>query len=419
MVTEEKSMSDRSETAQQVADRLHTARQSLGLGLAFLSRMDGTVQHLEVIDSVLPLSDGMTQPQETSFCQAIMDGTLPPVIADVMQFPAAMRLPATEQGIRSYISVPVRLSDGTVYGTFCGAGFTADPQLSDRDLALMEILAQAAAVVLEPEVHRRHRHADIENRLRPLINRGGPVVLLQPIVELATGRRVGTEALSRFPHEWHQPPDACFADAELIGERINLEIAALRRAAEYIPNVSGYIAMNISPATLFSPAGANFLAALPLQRIVLELSEHDPIDDYDALKAVLLPLRARGMRLAIDDVGAGFSSLRHIVATAPDIIKLDRSIVAGVADDSVLAVVVRAMVDLAGAVDAQVVAEGIETAADAVALSGLRVGLGQGWYFDRATTAADLRDTYGLPLPEPTHLVRVGTDATVSGPGFR
>ena len=283
----------------------------------------------------------------------------------------------------------------------------------------MQVLAQAAAVVIEPEIRRRRRHASIENRLRPLIDHGGPVVLLQPIVELATGHRVGTEALSRFPHQWHQPPDECFADAELIGERVNLEIAALRRAAEYIPNVSGYIAMNISPATLFSQAGLNFLKALPLQRIVLELSEHDPIDDYDALKAALLPLRAGGMRLAIDDVGAGFSSLRHIVATAPDIIKLDRSIVAGVADDSVLAVVVRAMVDLAGAVDAKVVAEGIEIAADAVALTDLRVGLGQGWYFDRATTAADLRDNYGSPLPEPAHLVQVGTDATVSGPGLR
>ena len=97
--------------------------------------MDGTVQHLEVIESLLPLSDGMTQVQETSLYRAIMDGVLPPVIADVTQFPQAMRLPAIEQGIRSFISVPVQLSDGTVYGTFCGAGFAADSQLTERDLA--------------------------------------------------------------------------------------------------------------------------------------------------------------------------------------------------------------------------------------------------------------------------------------------
>jgi EAL domain-containing protein (putative c-di-GMP-specific phosphodiesterase class I) len=389
-------MPDRSETAEQVADLLRTARRSLGLDLAFLSRMEGPVQHLEVVESVLPLADGMTQPRPTSLCQAIMDGVLPSVIPDVTRFPAAMRLPAVELGIRSFISVPVQLSDGTVYGTFCGAGLTADPRLAERDQALMQVLAHATAVIIEPDVHRRRRNAAIESRLRPLLDRGGPVVLLQPIVDLTGGRRVGAEALSRFPQEWDQPPDECFADAQLIGERETLEIAALRRAAAHLPAVAGYVAMNISPATLFSEDGRRFLDGLPLDRIVLELSEHDPIHDYERLKAVLAPLRARGMRLAIDDVGAGFSSLRHIVATAPDVIKIDRSIVSGVAGDAVLPVVVKALVELAGAVGADVVAEGIETEAEAVALTGLGVGLGQGWYFDAATTAEALRDQYAL-----------------------
>ena len=69
---------------------------------------------------------------------------------------------------------------------------------------------------------------------------------------------------------------------------------------------------------------------MPLDRVLLELSEHDPVEDYPALSSALDPLRAAGLRLAIDDVGAGFSSLRHIVLTAPDVIKLDRSVVAGV-----------------------------------------------------------------------------------------
>ena len=73
-----------------------------------------------------------------------------------------------------------------------------------------------------------------------------------------------------------------------------------------------------------------------MSRIVLELSEHDAVEDYAELVTVLKPLRAKGMRLAIDDVGAGFSSLRHIVLTSPDIIKIDRSIVDGVAQDAVL-----------------------------------------------------------------------------------
>jgi EAL domain-containing protein (putative c-di-GMP-specific phosphodiesterase class I) len=115
--------------------------------------------------------------------------------------------------------------------------------------------------------------------------------------------------------------------------------------------------------------------------------------------AVLAPLRARGMRLAIDDVGAGYSSLRHIVVTAPDVIKLDRSIVTGIGDDPVLTVVTRSLVDLAQAIGAQVVAEGVETEADATALGAAGVHLGQGWHFGAATTPAELRAEYPAPAP--------------------
>jgi EAL domain-containing protein (putative c-di-GMP-specific phosphodiesterase class I) len=387
----------RSEAEQQVGDLLHTAREALGLSLAFMTRMDGTTQHLEVIESSLPwvFRDGNTQPQETSFCQAIMEGRLPAVMPNVKDFPEAMKLPSARMPrIRSFVSVPVVLADGTVYGTFCAAGFAADKQLSKRDKALMEVLSRAASLIIEPGVRERARNAEIESRLRPVINGGGPVVLLQPIVDLASRRRVGTEALSRFPHQWRLPPDRCFADADLIGEREHLELLALRGAGAHLDRVSGYVAMNVSPATLFAPGCLDFLEHLPLDRVVLELSEHEPIEDYDALKAVLAPLRARGMRLAIDDVGAGFSSLRHIVVTAPDVIKLDRSIVTGLTDDPVLSVVVRALVDLARATGAQVVAEGVETEADATTLAALGAGLGQGWHFGRATPAEDLRDEY-------------------------
>jgi EAL domain-containing protein (putative c-di-GMP-specific phosphodiesterase class I) len=387
----------RTEAAQQVAELLRTARESLGLSLAFMTRMDGTTQHLEVVDSSIPwvFRDGGTQRQDTSFCQAIMDGRLPAVMPDVRNFPEAMKLPAARNPrIRSFVSVPMVLSDGTVYGTFCAAGFGADKALSKRDKALMEVLSRAASLIIEPGVQERARNAEIETRLRPVIDDGGPVVLLQPIVDLATRRRVGTEALSRFPQQWHLPPDRCFADADLIGERERLELLALERAGEYLDRVSGYVAMNVSPATLFTRDCLEFLDRLPLDRVVLELSEHEPIEDYDSLKAVLAPLRARGMRLAIDDVGAGFSSLRHIVVTAPDVIKLDRSIVTGLTDDPVLAVVVHSLVDLARATGAQVVAEGVETEEDAVTLARLGAGLGQGWHFGRATPADQLRDQY-------------------------
>ena len=385
----------RSEAEQQVADLLQTAKRSLGLSVAFLSRMDGTTQHLEVVESSVPFlfREGATQKQETTFCQAILDKKLPAVIPDVTAYPAAMKLPAAKlPRIRSYVSVPVVLSDGTMYGTFCAAGLTTDKGLTKRDKSLMQVLASAASVVIEPGVRDRARRAEIEARLRPVIEAGGPVVVLQPIIALSTGARVGAEALSRFPATWEKAPDVCFAEAHSVGLGDELELLALDRAAEHLTRVSGYVAMNVSPATLLTPACSKLLSRLPLDRILLELSEHDPVEDYAALTAVLDPLRGLGLQLAIDDVGAGFSSLRHIVLTAPDVIKLDRSIIDGVSADPVLRTLVRSLVDFGHGCDARVVAEGIETAADAATLLSLEVDYGQGWHYGRPGPPEQLSD---------------------------
>ena len=101
--------------------------------MAFLTRMDGTTQHLEVVESSVPFlfKEGVTQRQETTLCQAILDKKLPAVIPDLTEFPEAMKLPAARlPRIRSYVSVPVVLSDGTMYGTFCAAGLTSDKALT-------------------------------------------------------------------------------------------------------------------------------------------------------------------------------------------------------------------------------------------------------------------------------------------------
>lgn len=394
------SRSARSETDQKVAELLRTAKDSLGLSLTFLSRLDGTVQHLEVVESSIPFfRDGQTQPQATSLCQAILDGKLPSVIPNVAKLPEAKRLPAARfPRIRSYVSVPVSLSDGTLYGTFCAAGFTADNELSKRDRALMEVLASVAATIIEPSITERRRESAIRDRLEPVIESGGPHIVYQPIVALRDGARIGAEALSRFPAEWEQPPDVVFGEATSIGIGAELELLAVRRAVRALPEMTGYLSINFSPDVLLDPRCLELLAGLPGDRIVLELSEHDPVEDYEVLSAVLQPLRQQGMRLAIDDVGAGFSSLRHILLTTPDVIKLDRSIVAGVATDSVLRGLVHALVAFGHGAGATVVAEGIETPTDAAVLRDAGVDYGQGWYFARPGDLDQLADSYAMDI---------------------
>jgi EAL domain-containing protein (putative c-di-GMP-specific phosphodiesterase class I) len=388
----------RSDTDLKVAELLRTAKSSLGLSLTFLTRLDGEVQHLEVVESSIPFfHDGQTQPQATSLCQAILDGKLPSVIPNIAKIPEAKRLPAARfPRIRSYISVPVSLSDGTLYGTFCAAGFTADNDLTKRDKALMEVLASAAATIIEPGVQERRRDAAIRSRLQPIFDAGGPRIVLQPIVALADGARVGVEALSRFPAEWFQAPDEVFADAALIGDGLELEMLAVRRAADAFVGVSGYLSINFSAQTLLDVRCQDLLNSLPLERVVLELSEHDPVLDYRVLLEALAPLRRNGLRLAIDDVGAGFASLRHILLTSPDVIKLDRSIVAGASVDPILRRLVQSLTEFGHDAGATVVAEGVETRDDAVALRDAGVDYGQGWHFARPGSADQLEDSYQI-----------------------
>lgn len=404
----------RTDAEQQIADLLRTAKKSLRLSVAFLSRLDGTTQHLEVVESSVPFlfQEGVTQVQETTLCQAILDKKLPAVIPNLKDFPEAMKLPAARMPrIRSYVSVPVTLSDGTLYGTFCAAGLTSDKDLTKRDKALMDVLASAASVIIEPQVKEEGRRTGIEGRLLPLVAGGGPVVALQPIVDLATGVRVGAEALSRFPAAWEQAPDVVFADAHSVGLGDQLELLALRRAADLLADADGYVAMNVSPGTLLTPECAELLSELPLDRVLLELSEHDPVDDYDALAAALAPFRAAGLRLAIDDVGAGFSSLRHIVVTSPDVLKIDRSIVSGLDTDPVRTVLIRSLVDFARGLRARVVAEGVETAAEADALRALGVDYGQGWHFGRPAVPAPT-----VPAPTVAPAASHGRPAVVGVP---
>ena len=412
LVVEERHMDrDRPQAERQLAGLLAAARQKLGLSVAFLSRVDDTTRTVEHADSALPgFRAGWSGPRDGSHCAAVLDGRLPRLVTDAREHPEAVRLqPADLPQIRSHVSVPVVLSDGSVYGTFCTFGVATDPEVGPHHLALVEVLAEAAALVVEPQVLRERQEAVIADRLAPVLGGAGPTVVLQPIVDLRTGARTGAEALSRFPVEWNRTPDAVFAEAHTIGQGDRLELLALGRAASLLEQVSGYVSMNVSARTLLTPQCGELFARLPLDRIVLELSEHEQVEDYVSLRAALTPLRAAGMRLAIDDVGAGFSSLRHIVVTEPDVLKMDRSIVSGVDSDPILAKLAQSLVEFAHSFDICVIAEGVETAEEHTVLQALGVDGGQGWLFGRPGPADLLVDEgtrLAAPAPQPAVLGR-------------
>jgi EAL domain-containing protein (putative c-di-GMP-specific phosphodiesterase class I) len=120
----------------------------------------------------------------------------------------------------------------------------------------------------------------------------------------------------------------------------------------------------------------------------VELTEHQPVEDYSALGSQLDGLRSLGIRVAVDDVGSGFSSFRHVTRVNPDILKLDRTLVCGIDDDPVRQSLASAIVSFARDVGATVVSEGIESESELCCLKDLAVGCGQGFHLARPSLGA-------------------------------
>ncbi|HET8950003.1 MAG TPA: EAL domain-containing protein [Solirubrobacteraceae bacterium] len=233
----------------------------------------------------------------------------------------------------------------------------------------------------------RARREELAGRVRRLIGGEGLDVALQPIVDLASGEVVGAEALARFTDiDGHSiPTEDCFLDAHALDLGTELELAAIQLALESHDRLPEglYLAMNASPALLGGDELLVLLASHERRPLVVELTEHQAVEDYATLGRALDALREHGVRVAIDDVGSGFSSFRHVTRVNPEILKLDRSLVCGIDDDPVRQSLAAAIVAFAADVGAVVVSEGIESEAELSCLRGLAVGLGQGFFLGR------------------------------------
>lgn len=229
----------------------------------------------------------------------------------------------------------------------------------------------------------------IRERIDSTVQGGMILTAFQPIHELATGTITGVEALARFPSDDGRSPDHWFNEATSVGLGGELEFAALeaalRKSAKLPEHL--YVALNLSPETCLDPRLPGLLkrSGLAADRIVLELTERLAVDEYAPLLAALEPLRQHGLRIAVDDAGSGFASMRHILRLRPDIIKLDRSLIAGLDSDQGQRALGAAMVEFARQIGARIVAEGIETQAELKAVTQLGMTSGQGYFLGRPT----------------------------------
>ncbi|MBY3553252.1 EAL domain-containing protein [Modestobacter lapidis] len=256
--------------------------------------------------------------------------------------------------------------------------------------SLTDVTEQHTAAVAGAEARRARRAIIAE-----VVEQGGPEMVFQPIVELATGRVVGFEALARFPGPSRRGPDEWFADAAEVGLGVELELSAIRAALGQLDRLppGAHLSVNAGPATVACPALSDLLSGVQPCRVVLELTEHVGVDDYSQLAEALDRLRCLGLRLAVDDAGSGFASLRHILHLAPDVIKLDGALVTGLDGDPARRALAGALLAFGAEIGADVVAEGIESARESAVLQRLGCQLGQGHHLGRPRALP--------PAPEP------------------
>jgi EAL domain-containing protein (putative c-di-GMP-specific phosphodiesterase class I) len=253
------------------------------------------------------------------------------------------------------------------------------------------LTSEIAADVIGELSERLVRQKDEEKERATGISRieealdGGIEMVFQPVLDLQKEAVVGYEALARFLLTPRRTPDRWFAEAWAVGLGYELEVSALEAALDAgLPGGDGFLAVNLSPGALVDPRFLPFLdRSSELDRLVVEITEHAVVEDYELLNRSLGELRQRQVRVAVDDAGAGYASLRHVLILRPDFIKLDGSLITGIHADPAKRAVAVGMISSAHELGAEVVAEAIEQAEELSCVARLGANLGQGYHLGR------------------------------------
>lgn len=372
---------------------LEAIRTHLGMEVAYISEFRGEDSLFRAVDA--PGLEGVIKPGDSQklddiFCRHILAGRLPQVMPDAAKEPLAASLPIMRKvPIGAHLSVPIKLEDGQTYGMFCCLSRKPDPSLNERDLQMLRVVADMAAHEIQAEKRSERAREAQAARIREVLARESFRPVYQPIFDLTTRKVVGFETLCRFAGEPYRTPDVWFKEADAVGLGLALEAATIRkalRASERFPR-DLYLSVNTSPELLVSGQLPALLAGSQKRRVLIEITEHAAVADYALLGAALNQLRARGCEIAVDDAGAGYSSLQHIVLLKPDVIKLDMALTRGVDSDPSRRALISALLYFARETGASIIAEGIETEAEAEHLRALGIGKGQGYLLGRPMEA--------------------------------
>lgn len=362
-------------------------RERFGMDAAFVSEFtNGTrvFRYVDTATSDVPIRVGKFDALEESYCQLVVDGRLPEYIHDAHANPVAMSLAATtELPVGTHLSVPIRTQNGRLFGTLCCFSRAVRDDVKESDLALMRPLAEFVGALLEREDAENAESAAARARIEHVLRTGGPTMVFQPIVHIGSRVPAGYEALARFRDR--RGPDVWFREAWQVGLGSDLEVLAVANALKDFTasGLDGYVSVNLSPASLEFVETVDSLAVLASDRLVIEITEHAAVRDPRLLSDRLAEFRAGGGRLAIDDMGTGYSGLSHLIELSPDLIKLDRSLVTGIAPGNARHALVRSLVTFCCDVGTTIVAEGVETEEEDAILHDIGVPFAQGYLYAR------------------------------------
>lgn len=378
-----------------VAQVLRTVRKHLGMDVAFITHfraVDRVFEHVDA-EGVAPISQGQAMPLEDGYCLKIVRGELPELIPDTSVVPAAMAIPATrEMPIGSHLSVPIELSTGEVYGTLCCFSRLPNLTLGERDLRMIRALGEVLASRIDDGLIATRLERQAAEEIHEAMAKGAPRIVYQPIHALANDVMVGVESLARFDLEPRRPPDSWFNAAHDANVGLDLELRAIENALEALGVLPAAISLSInsSPDLILSGRLQNLLSKVDLSRVVLEITEHASVPDYEPLLQALAPLRAGGARLAIDDAGAGYASMRHILHLKADVIKLDMSLTRDIDTDANRRALAKGLIAFAHEIGSTITAEGVETEAELQTLRAIGADKVQGYLLGRPQALDDV-----------------------------
>jgi EAL domain-containing protein (putative c-di-GMP-specific phosphodiesterase class I) len=367
---------------------LELLRTHLGGDVAFVAQLLGDRRVFRYVAGPPdPVVAGTSVPAEDSYCQHIVGGRLPQVLRDAAQDPVAGALRATRDlRVGSHLGVPIVLSDGDVYGMLGCMRHAPHATWGPAELGVVRMLAAILGPHVEAAETERLRLEQRRRRVRALAEAADLELHLvfQPIVSLAEGRIVGVEALARFPDLGDDVPRV-FADARHLGVGLELELRAVSAGLEVLARLPDdvYLAVNAGPATITSSEFIDLMRATHAGRVVVEITEHDVVEDYGLLTSAIDELTGLGVRLAIDDVGTGISGLDHILRLSPHTLKIDGALIEGIDASPAKQAMITALLSFAGRVSSTLVAEHVETAAELETLLALGVAFGQGYHLGR------------------------------------